>query len=267
MKKYQLGVIGTGFMAKAILQGILQNNLISADNIIVYDINLQQMEQLKKEGVAIANSCLEVANKAEYLLFAIKPQNFNAVAAEMQNCTCTKIISIMAGVSIAKIQSAFVEKKTIARAMPNLPVSISAGMTAIELAGFTENDKNFILQIFSSIGKVIAIEESKIDAVSGISGSGPAYVFLFIKALAEAGVKQGLTLQESKTLAIQTVLGAALMVEKNFNSALSDLIGAVCSKGGTTIEAIESFMQDGFEETVDHAVAACVHRAKELSNT
>ena len=266
MKEYQLGVIGTGFMAKAILQGILQNNLIPASSIIVYDVNLQQVEELQKQGVVVADSTLEVANKVENLLLAIKPQNFNTVAAEIEDCTCSKIISIMAGVSIAKIQSAFKAEKKIARAMPNLPVAISAGMTAIDLSAFAEQDKNFILQIFSSIGKVLVVDEGKINAVTGISGSGPAYVFLFIKALTEAGVKQGLSLQESKTLAIQTLLGGALMVEKNFDSELSTLISAVCSKGGTTIEAIDSFTKDGFEETVDRAVAACVRRAKELSD-
>lgn len=265
MKKYKLGVLGTGFMAKAILQGILQNQLISAQEIVVFDVNTQQTESLQKQGVTVAKNALEVANSAEYLLFSIKPQNFSAVAAEIQNCTCNKFISIMAGVPIAKIQAAFCGIKKVARAMPNLPVAVSAGMTAMDVSAFEVEEKDFIVKIFASIGKVILVQEDKINAVTGISGSGPAYVFLFIKALMEAGVQQGLTEQESKTLAIQTVLGGALMVEKDFDTDLQTLIGAVCSKGGTTIEAIESFKKDNFEEEVHRAVAACVRRAKELS--
>lgn len=150
--------------------------------------------------------------------------------------------------------------------MPNLPCSVGYGMVGVDMSDFNKNtdDIEFIYNLFNCLGDVLSISEDKLDAVTGISGSGPAYTFVFIDALIDAGVKQGLTCDEAKTLAVQTVLGSAAMVVQSEKS-LAELITGVCSKGGTTIEAIKVFEQNKFREIISDAVAACVKRSKELS--
>lgn len=151
--------------------------------------------------------------------------------------------------------------------MPNLPCSIGSGMMGVDMTDFNKSpdDTEFISKLFDCMGTVLSIEESKMDAVTGISGSGPAYVFMFIDSLIDAGVKQGLTKDEAKVLAVQTVLGGAETVLHSSEN-LSDLIMRVCSKGGTTIEAVKVLEENNFRGIVNDAVDACVKRSKELSD-
>ena len=136
----------------------------------------------------------------------------------------------------------------------------------LDVSDFGKEDADFIIELFSSLGEVITLPEEKLNAVTGISGSGPAYVYLFIDGLIKAGVKQGLTEEESKLLAINTVIGSAQMLLKNPDKKPDELVKAVCSKGGTTIQAVEVFNDRKLEEIIDLAVDACVKRAKELEN-
>ena len=174
----------------------------------------------------------------------------------------------MAGVKKQKIKDAlFGNTIKVARAMPNLPCSVGAGMTAVDIEDFSEDadDCSFILDLFGRIGSVLTLPEEKLNAVTGISGSGPAYVYLFIDGLIKAGVAQGLSEEEAKVLAVQTVAGGAEMVARSEDKTLGELIGAVCSKGGTTVMAVDSFRADDMEGMIGRAVAACVKRAEELS--
>lgn len=173
----------------------------------------------------------------------------------------------MAGVKKNTIKNALgVGVIKVARCMPNLPCTIGSGAIGIDMTDFNSStdDTDFISNIFNSLGKILSVDESKMDAVTGISGSGPAYAFLFIDALIDAGVKQGLTKKEAKLLAAQTVLGAAEMVQRE-EQTLSELIMQVCSKGGTTIEAVKVFEEKNFSNIVSEAVEACVKRSQELS--
>jgi len=267
-KQFKLGVIGCGFMAHSILRGAVLSDFLRAKKIIVSDVNIEKLQSVNDElGVFYTQDNRYVAENSEFLLFAVKPQNFLQIAQELQGIRPDKVVSIMAGVKRATIKNALgVGIIKVARCMPNLPCSVGSGMMGLDMSDFNSdpNDTEFIDKLFSSMGRVLSISESKMDAVTGISGSGSAYVFMFIDSMIDAGVKQGLTKDEATVLAIQTVLGGAEMAYHS-DKPLSELIMNVCSKGGTTIEAVKVLEQNNFRGIVSSAVDACVKRSKELS--
>ena len=262
----KLGIIGGGFMAHAIVKGALASRCLTPESVIVSDVNEDNLEKFKKMGCHTTTDNKQPANDCEYLLLAVKPQNFPAVAEEIKGEQTEKIISIMAGTDKKKISSLLPNAKQICRVMPNLPCSIGYGMVAADVSDFPlKEDIDFFERLFGSLGSYITTEESKMHAVTGISGSGPAYVFLFLKALTEAGKKQGLSEEEAKVLAAETVLGGVNMYKHEQGTTdIDTLIQRVCSKGGTTERAMLSFEKDDFLGVVDRAVDACVRRSKEL---
>ena len=267
-KQYKLGVIGAGFMAQAILKGVIYSDSLKAKKIIVSDASDHALAGVEYLGVHCTRSNADVAEMCEYLLLAVKPQNFAAVAESIRGIPVEKVITIMAGVTKEKVKGLLLGNDIkVARAMPNLPCSIGSGMIALDASDFDENidDSAFIDSVFSNCGTVLNVSEEKLNAVTGISGIGPAYVYLFIDGLIKAGVAHGLTEDEAKTLAVTTVYGGAEMVAREETKSLEELIAAVCSKGGTTIQAVESFRKDDLEGTIARAVSACVKRAEELS--
>lgn len=267
-KQFKLGVIGGGFMAQAILKGAVYSEFIKPKKIIVSDPSRQALDSLKYLGVNTSVNNRDVAENSEFVLFAVKPQNFAAAAESIHGLLLDNVISIMAGVTRRKIKESLLGKNCrVARAMPNLPCSIGSGMTAIDLTDYADDvdASAFINSVFGNLGNVLLVPEEKLNAVTGISGSGPAYVYMFIEGLIKAGIKQGLTEDEAKTLAVNTVFGGADMVAHSEDKPISDLIAAVCSKGGTTIQAVDSFKADDMYGMIDRAVAACVRRAEELS--
>ena len=267
-KQYKLGVIGGGFMAQAIVKGVVYSDFLKAKKIIVSDPSSLALEKMGSIGVHTSVNNRDVAENSEFVLFAVKPQNFTEVAESIRGLPVEKVISIMAGVKKQKIKDHLFGKSVkVARAMPNLPCSIGSGMTAVDLNDFTSDadDCAFINSVFNCLGTVLGVSEEKLNAVTGISGSGPAYVYMFIEGLINAGIKQGLTEDEAKTLAVNTVFGGADMVAHSEDKTISELISAVCSKGGTTIQAVESFRNDDMYGMIDRAVSACVKRAEELS--
>lgn len=267
-KQYKLGVIGCGFMASAILRGAVLSDFIKAKRIIVSDTSIEKLENMGQElGVTVSDSNRYVAENSEYILFAIKPQTFPEVAQELKGICPEKVISIMAGVKKARIKNSLgVGIIKVARCMPNLPCSVGSGMMAVDMSDFNSDtdDTEFISKLFGCMGEVLSTDESKLDAVTGISGSGPAYVFMFIDSLIDAGIEQGLTKDEAKLLAVQTVIGGADMVVHS-QKPLSELIMSVCSKGGTTIEAVKVLEENNFRGIISDAVSACVKRSEELS--
>ena len=267
-KKFKLGVIGCGFMARSILRGVVLSDFLSEKKIIVSDVSEENLNEVDYLGIATTTDNRFVAENSEFLLFAVKPQNFAEVVESLGSFKPEKVISIMAGVKKNTIKNSFgLAAVKVARCMPNLPCSIGSGMVGIDMSDFNSStdDTDFITNVFGSFSSVLSVHESKMDAVTGISGSGPAYVFMFIDSLVDAGVKQGLTKSEAKILAVQTVLGAAEMVQREEQS-ISELIMRVCSKGGTTIEAVKALQENDFSGAIEKAVDACVKRAKELSD-
>lgn len=260
-KNFTLGIIGAGNMASAIVGGIINNNILPANSIIISDLNDEKLNYLKSLGIETTKNNIQLVKNCENLLFAIKPQiALNIFDNLKQEVEAETVISIMAGISIAKIKSYF-GNKNYARIMPNTPALVGCGMSAI---AFSENfHSDFIISIFNSLGKAIEIEESKFDAVTSLSGSGPAYVYLFIKSLIDGGVEGGLDYQTAKTLALQTVEGASKMIEQS-DKPIDQLIDAVCSKGGTTIQAVTSYREDNLEQIVKDGMTKCRNRSIEL---
>ena len=264
--KFKFGVIGAGFMSYAIVSGVIGSGFLSPNEIIASDINSSSLEKFSAKGVNVTTDNSLVFNNAEYVLLAVKPQHFKEAVNGIKSPVCKKIISIMAGVKKSTVKSAFNgDNVKVVRCMPNTPCSVGYGAIGVDLSDFTiESDKKFVIDLLSSFAKLVLVDESKLNAVTGISGSSPAYFYLFIKCLMEAGVKQGLDYEDAKTLAVNTMIGSGKMIFENSDKSLDELITAVCSKGGTTIEAIKTFNECDLAGITDKAVSACVNRAKEL---
>ncbi len=267
-KKFKLGVVGAGFMSYAIVSGALKSNYLSSSEIIVSDINPSSLGKFSGKGVNVTTENADILNQAEFVLFAVKPQHFADSLSGIQGFSCKKFITIMAGVKKASIKAALKSDAVkVARCMPNTPCSVGNGAVGIDLSDYENGeDKDFIKNLFSSFAEVVLVGESKLNAVTGISGSSPAYFYLFIKCLVDAGIKQGLSSEDAKKLAANTMIGSGKMIFENADKSLEELIAAVCSKGGTTIEAIKVFNESGLSEITDKAVSACVKRAEELEN-
>lgn len=265
-KKFKLGVIGAGFMSGAIVNGAISSKYIAAADIIVSDINQSALERMKEKGVSVTTDNAVLLQNSEYVLFAIKPQTFESVAAYLKSDVHFKFISIMAGVKKSKIKNFFPNAEVV-RCMPNTPCSVGYGAVGIDLSDYKEEtDVLFVKKLFSAFAETVFVEEDKLNAVTGISGSSPAYFYLFLKGIIDAGVKHGLSESDAKKLACNTMIGSGIMVLNNKEKTLEELIDAVCSKGGTTIEAIKIYKESGLGDITENAVNACVNRASELEN-
>ena len=265
-KKFKFGVIGAGFMSSAIVSGILTSNVLDSSEIIVSDLNDEALSKMSQKGVSVTKDSAFLVDNSEFVLFAVKPQNLDSVLSVISGCDCDKFISIMAGVKKDKIKKVF-NTARVARCMPNTPCSISSGAVGLDCSDFeNKEDVDFIVSLFSSLAKVVLVDEDKLNAVTGVSGSSPAYFYLFLKGIIDAGVKHGLNYEEAKNLAASTMIGAGKMVFNNPDKTLDDLITAVCSKGGTTIEAINVYNNSGLSDITEKAIGACVKRSKELEN-
>ena len=200
-KQFKLGIIGCGNMATAILKGIADGDFIRTKKVIVSDVNRDKLNEVYDMlEVNISDDNRFVAENSEYLLLAVKPQSFPEIAAELKGICPEKVISIMAGVKKSVIKNSFgVGLIKVARCMPNLPCTAGYGMMGLDVTDFNKNtdDTEFIFNLFGCLGRVLSVSEDKLDAVTGISGSGPAYAFIFIDSLIDAGVKQGLSARKS----------------------------------------------------------------------
>ena len=265
-KKFKLGVIGAGFMSTAIVQGVIRAGNIDAKSIIVSDVNQSALDKISQLGISVTLDNSSLVNSSEFVLFAVKPQNLASVLAGIKDFCCDKFVSIMAGVKKSKIKEFFPNAK-VCRCMPNTPCSISSGAVGIDYTDYSDQkDLDFIKSLFNPLAEVVSVTEDKLNAVTGVSGSSPAYFYLFLKGVVNAGIEQGLDEKDALTLAVNTMIGSGKMVLKNADKSLDDLINAVCSKGGTTIEAVKVYEQSGLTEITSKAVDACVKRSAELEN-
>jgi pyrroline-5-carboxylate reductase len=263
----RLGLVGAGQMATALARGLLSQGSWTPAQIIASDNSPSQLRALSALGVQTTTSNIEVVKAAQVLLVAVKPHVVVPVLKEIaphftDNHLC---ISIAAGVSLATMQSVLPVGARIIRVMPNTPCLVGSSASAIALGQHARPaDSELALKLFDAVGRTTVIEESKLDAVTGLSGSGPAYVFAFIEALADGGVRMGLPRDTAVILAAQTVLGAAKMVLET-DKHTGQLKDAVASPGGTTIAGLHKLEQGGFRGCVMNAVEAASQRATELS--
>lgn len=262
-----IGFIGGGNMAEAIIKGLVAGG-VAPRNIIVSDPVLDRRAHLATTlQTRTSDDNAEVAKEADLIILSIKPQLAASVLSSLEGGVTPQklVISIMAGVSTTFVEESLPNGCRVVRAMPNTPALVQTGATAI-CGGrrATAEDMETAQELFRLVGTVYQVGEKQMDAVTGVSGSGPAYAFSFIEALADAGVKNGLTREVAVGLAMQTVLGAArLMQESGEHPAV--LRDRVSSPGGTTIAALHTLENGRFHGLVMDAVDAAVKRSKELA--
>lgn len=269
----RIGIIGGGQMGTALVKGILHAGVADASDITVSDVIASARERLHAEsGVRTTNDNTEAAKNADVVVIALKPQ----VAAEALEPVAGKlmptqtVLSIMAGVPTGKLErwlsgeDEAAQPVHVVRAMPNTPALIGEGMAAISRGAHAKDaDMNRAERILAAVGRVVRVDEKQLDAVTGLSGSGPGYVYTVIEALADGGVKVGLPKPLALELAAQTVLGAARMVlETEEHPAV--LRDRVTSPGGTTIAGLHAMEAAGIRNALMQAVEAAARRSREL---
>ncbi|MDP1808355.1 MAG: pyrroline-5-carboxylate reductase [Actinomycetota bacterium] len=265
----KLSLIGAGRMAEALISGILSGATLAPDDILAADVNEDRLRLINQRySVATTTDSLHAAQAAEYILLSVKPQQIDEVVSALKPALTPQktVISIAAGVSVARLQALAGPGVPIVRVMPNAPALVNRGMSAAALPpGLADEKKSFVDRLLRSAGEVIYVDEDLIDAVTAVSGSGPAYFFLFVRELAEAGVDAGLTREMALTLARQTFIGSAALLSETERSE-DELIQAVASPGGTTEAALGVFASSDFKNIISRAVRAALDRAGELAD-
>lgn len=263
----KVAFVGAGNMATALIRGLVQAGACTPGEILATDVRKDQLERLARDhGIAVARDNREAAAWGDVVVLATKPQIFHVVLSEvaMGIRPDALVVSIAAGVPIAAIEARMPARTRVVRTMPNTPALVGAGATAIAAGEHaTDEDLAVAKRIFESVGVAVTLDESLLDAVTGLSGSGPAYIFLIIEALADAGVKVGLHRETAQLLAAQTVLGSArlLLDTGEHPGRLKDM---VTSPGGTAIAGLHTLEAGGMRTTLMNAVEAATRRSAEL---
>ncbi|MDN5346831.1 MAG: pyrroline-5-carboxylate reductase [Clostridia bacterium] len=260
-----IGFIGVGAMGEALIRGILNAGLVPAESIVASDIDAAKTREVgRRYGIRILKTNQEVVNEAATVVLAVKPQVIRSVIQGLEVTREKLIISIAAGITLADMEGWLGPDIPVVRVVPNTPCLIGEGVSA--LAGgkaATSEHLERAQEIFAAVGRVAVLPENLLDAVTALSSSGPAYVYLFIEALADGGVRVGLPRDLALDFAARTVLGAAKMVlQQGHPATLKD---KVASPGGTTIAALEVLEQGAVRGAIIGAVRAAAERARELS--
>ena len=267
----KVGFIGGGQMAEAIIRGGLSAGVFTKNEVIVSEPSEVRRTLLsEKYGVEVLFDNLRLVEECGTVIVAVKPQVVRQVLSEIREKVRERrplLISIAAGVTLSAMSRFLGEDTRLVRVMPNTPALVLAGVSAIcKGAGASEEDLGTAERIFSALGKVVRLPENLFDAVTGLSGSGPAYVFAFIEALVDGGVKEGLPREIAETLAVETVLGAAKLMKETGRNPYA-LKAMVTSPGGTTMAGLTALANRGFHGAVMEAVSAATQRSKELGKT
>ncbi|MEO2055298.1 MAG: pyrroline-5-carboxylate reductase [Nitrospira sp.] len=265
-KAVRLAFLGSGNMAEAIIKGVLDAGLFKPSALIASDISDERLKMMgEKYAVRTTRSNREAARDGDIIILGMKPFAVDAALAEVKSELGKKVlISVAAGVPLSRLASGLEREAKIIRAMPNAPALVQSGATVLSPGkGVGDKSLGLALRIFESIGKTWVMEERYLDAVTGLSGSGPAFVFLMIEAMADGGVKSGLPREIALSLAVQTVWGAAqlLLQTGDHPARLKDF---VASPGGTTIEGLQKLEEANVRAAFLSAVEAAARRSREL---
>lgn len=267
IKGKKIGFLGAGNMGEALIRGLLKTGIVPPDSIAASDVRRDRLAELGKlYGIGVLTDNSTLVKQVDVVIIAVKPQVVPPVLQEVAPHVTPKtlFISLAAGVPTSTLRSLLPKGVRLIRTMPNTPALALEGATAIARAdGLQPGDLETAQQIFEAVGKVVVLDESLLDAVTGLSGSGPAYIALVIEALADGGVKMGLDRATAMTLATQTVLGSAkLLMETGLHPAqLKDM---VASPGGTTISGITALEASGVRHAFIQAVERATLRSREL---
>lgn len=263
----RIGFIGAGNMSSAIIKGIISSGIVKKEDVFAADKFLPILEKVKTNyGINITEDNKEVVEKCDVIFLAVKPQFYNEVIKEISPFVkaTTTVVTIAPGQTLKNLEAAFGKEIKIVRTMPNTPAMVCEGMTAVcANKKVTKEELEYICTLLNSIGKAEVVAEYMMDAVVGVSGSSPAYVYMFIEALADGAVMEGMPRDMAYKFAAQAVLGSAKMVLETgmHPGALKDM---VCSPGGTTIEAVSILEERGMRSSVIEAIRGCVAKARKM---
>ena len=264
--KYRLGFIGCGNMAGAILASVVEKKVFGKEEIVVYDISRDVLNNMSAQGISTGDSPEFIAENAELIILGVKPNTVAGIAASIAPHIKeeTAIISIAAGVKLSSLKQYFGNKAKLLRVMPNLPALAGEGATALCIEhSLSDSQWDTALRIFGAIGKTFLLEEKHMDTVTALTGSGPAIVFMFIDALADSAVLRGIPKNIATEMSIQMVLGSSKLLQTSGGSP-AEWKDKVCSPGGTTIEAVYSLNKSGFAAAVMDAVTAAAEKSEKL---
>ena len=263
----RFGVIGVGNMGAAIIRGVAKK-LLSSEQIFVTDVDPQKVDELRTElGVNAFDTVGQLVENVDTILYSAKPNNAAKIFKQARELVKPSqlLISIAAGIPTVKLESYLAESVPVIRVMPNIAVTVGSGVTAISPGSYADESHLTKSQaIFNAVGSSFITEEKQLDAVTGLSGSGPAFVFLFIEALIDAGVHVGLSHEDAHQLAVQTVLGASKIIDQNGEHP-AIWKSRVTTPAGTTAAGLFELEQGRFRSIVNAAVIAATERAQELA--
>ena len=263
----KLAVIGGGKMAHAMVFGILNTQKVAACDIAVSDKYTEGLTDFAAAGIHTTESNTDAASGADIVLVAVKPDVYPIVLKELGALEGAKdrlYISIAPGITVEALKAHLGFDAKVIRTMPNTPAMVGEGMTAVYApAPVSETELTFAMDLFNAFGKACVISEKQMDAAVAVSGSSPAYVFMFIEALADGAVAGGLPRAQAYEFAAQAVLGSAKMVLETGKHP-GELKDMVCSPGGTTIEAVKALEQGGFRASILDAMQKCIEKSKKM---
>jgi pyrroline-5-carboxylate reductase len=262
-----IGFLGAGNMAEAMIRGLVRGGHVPAEKIVASGPRRDRLDELATAyGIAVTRSNPDLARRSDVLVLSVKPQILPKVLREvtLDVRPDALVISVAAGVDTQTIEELLPPGLRVVRSMPNTPALVGAAATAISAgARATEEDMTLARFVFDAVGMTVVLDESQLDAVTGLSGSGPAYIFLVLEALADAGVKVGLSRRNAQRLAAQTVMGSAKMLLET-DEHPGKLKDMVTSPGGTAIAGLHTLEQGGLRTTLINAVETATKRSREL---
>lgn len=261
-----IGFIGFGRMGSALVKGAIASKFLKPSQLIVFDSSVEARRSAKVLRLQVATDASEVVRKSDIVFLCVKPQGMEVVLSELKGLKKkTSFVSIAAGIPIGKLERWLGKNVSVFRVMPNTPALLQAGMSALSRGKYgTLAQERRVKQILSSVGTVVVLPEKMMDAVTAVSGSGPAYVFYLAEALIQGAQQQGLGVALARTLVHQTIYGAGLMLAQRSESA-EELRRQVTSPGGTTAAAVAVFDQKNLKKIVEKAVRMAAQRSVELA--
>ena len=268
MSNKRIGFIGAGNMATAIVNGIITNKAKKAEELSVFDLDGEKLALMAEKGVDTVASCAELAQKSDIIVLAVKPQNYNEVLDSIKDSVRenTVIVTIAAGISIARVRAGLGKNCPAVRVMPNTPLLLGKGASALcRSENISDEDFDEVYKMFALSGDAVILTEDKMNAVIAVNGSSPAYVYLFAKAMVDYAVSVGIDRDAAMRLVCKTFEGSAEMLRSSGDTP-ETLIEKVSSKGGTTIEALKVLNEREVPKAILDAMAACTRRAEELGS-
>jgi pyrroline-5-carboxylate reductase len=267
MLQQRIGMIGAGRMATALAKGLVANGIVASEKLVASDASKEACQRFAAAtGAGVVAENRGVAEQADVIVLAVKPQNLPAIVDDLAGLLGREhlVVSILAGVRLSTLSEGLGPDVRLVRVMPNTPCLVGRGASGFCTGpNSTDDDRHLVQQMFDAVGLAVEVEEPMLDAVTGLSGSGPAFVYLMIEALSDAGVKMGLPHDVSRRLAAQTVHGAAEMVSvtEEHPAALRE---QVMSPGGTTVAGLQALEDGRFRDVISAAVEAAARRSVEL---